>query len=481
MLTHKRALIFVLVMIASLVLSACGGGETPAPTQDVALIQTQAAQTVIAEMTLTAPEPTLTPAPTLPPTQPPSSGPATDSNLPVAVLPAPAEGQPAAQADLNTVILSGPGYDYVVYGAFLGGRTATVVGKSEDGLWWAVSVPVAPGGTGWVEGALVTVSNAGEVPVLPTPPVPESVNLVPPGPDDPQATLVANEYVRSGPAANYPAYGIAEEGASARVIGKSEDGQWLAVRIDPAIVGAGYGWVMAQYAETSNLEGIQTIQSPTAPIVVPHSAPPEGAPAATAVDYINVRSGPGTYYPVLGVAAPGATAEVTGRSPDNLWWQVKLADPNLNGGFGWVSDGYVTTQNADAVPVVQTPPIPPTVGPTPPAASPVACTLEMQSPADGTVYQPGATFNTTWVVKNTGTANWEPATHDILFVGALNNRPLHQGADRYDLTTPVESGWTYDFVLPMIAPADPGVYGELWRVVSPEAVVCEFYVYIEVQ
>jgi hypothetical protein len=60
----KGALIFNLVIAAALVLSACGGAATPAPTQDVALIQTQAAQTVVADLTQNATAPTQAPPPT---------------------------------------------------------------------------------------------------------------------------------------------------------------------------------------------------------------------------------------------------------------------------------------------------------------------------------------------------------------------------------------------------------------------------------
>jgi hypothetical protein len=33
----------------------------------------------------------------------------------------------------------------------------------------------------------------------------------------------------------------------------------------------------------------------------------------------------------------------------------------------------------------------------------------------------------------------------------------------------------------MIAPFDPGVYGELWQVILGNQPVCQFYVYIEVR
>ncbi len=142
--------------------------------------------------------------------QAPPPGPTPDPNIPVAVIPTPAPGDPAAIANYNTTIYSGPGTNYVVYATLNGGTTAKVVGKSQDGLWWAVSVPVAPTGAGWVKDGWVTVRNAANVPVLPTPPVPPTTEMVPPGPTDPQAAALVNVYIRTGPAVNYPAYGIAK-------------------------------------------------------------------------------------------------------------------------------------------------------------------------------------------------------------------------------------------------------------------------------
>jgi hypothetical protein len=141
--------IFVAVMVLALALSACGGAATPAPTQDTALIQTQAAQTVVADLTQNAPPPpTQAPAPT---EAAPPPGPTPDPNIPVAVVPTAAPGESSAVANYNTTIYSGPGENYVVYATFLGGQTALVTGKSEDGLWWAISVPVAPDGPAWSE------------------------------------------------------------------------------------------------------------------------------------------------------------------------------------------------------------------------------------------------------------------------------------------------------------------------------------------
>jgi uncharacterized protein YraI len=473
----KAYMVCTLLLALALVMSACAETTTPAPTQDTAAIQTEAAQTVVVEITQTAQA-----APPVPSTPLPPPGPTPDPNIPVAVVPMPAPGEPGAIASYNTAIFSGPGENYVVYAAFLGGQTAKVVGKSEDGLWWAISVPVAPNGNGWVNGGWVSVSNVESVPVLPTPPLPPTAELVPPGPEDPQATVLANTYVRSGPATNYPAYGVAPAGATARVIGKSEDGQWWVVRLNPANVGAGYGWVDAQYTQANNVENVQTIQNPSTYATVPPAPPPSGAPSATAVDYVNVRTGPGTNYPVLGVASPGATGEVSGKSADGGWWQVKIPTQYTSSGLAWVSADYVITENTGSVPVVEAPPAPPPVetAPPPPTTSATGCLLVSQSPADNTSYNQGTPFSTTWVLQNTGTEKWSQGEMDTRYVGAVSNVRLHQGPDVYDLTTDVQPGNTYNFTVPMIAPFSSGTYGELWKVAQSNQVICQFYVYIQV-
>jgi uncharacterized protein YraI len=464
----------VLLLALSLVLSACAApAPTAAPTQDVSMVQTQSAQTVVADLTQKAPPPaTATAAP---------SGPTPNPSIPVAVVPTADPSGPSAVANYNTVIYSGPGTNYVVYGAFVGSQTAVVVGKSEDSGWWAINVPVAPNGSGWVAATTVTVTNADNVATLPTPPVPETTELVTPGPTDPQATTIANTYVRSGPASNYPAYGIAPGAVTALVIGKSEDGQWWAVRINPEKVGVGYGWVSAQYVQTSNTANVQTIQNPDTYTVATPPPPASGAATGTATEYVNVRSGPGTNYPVLVVAPPGSTGEIIGKSSDGQWWQFKIATTYSSTGSGWASAQYVIPQNADSVPVVAAPPAPPTVPATGvPPTSGSGCVLVSQSPADGTQYTIDTPFTTTWVVKNTGSSAWDQNNVDISYVGAYNNVQMHTGSDLYDLTSNVNSGATYNFSVSMIAPFNAGQYGEMWQVQQGGQVLCQFYVYITV-
>ncbi len=182
-------------------------------------------------------------------------------------MPTAVAGGPTAVANFNTFVYSGPGTNYVVYAGLVGGRSAQVTGRSEDGLWWAISVPVAPAGNGWVAGSAVTVSGVANVPTLPTPPVPPSTTIPAPGPSDPQVTALVNTFVRSGPAENWPAFGVAPAGVSGRVIGRSEDSAWWAVRLDPSNVGVGYGWVLASTVNAINTQDVPVVAAGTKPVL----------------------------------------------------------------------------------------------------------------------------------------------------------------------------------------------------------------------
>lgn len=71
--------ILSLIVITTLLLSACGTATTPAPTPDINVARTSAVQTVVAEFTLTAAaipptaQPSPTEEPTLAPTEPPTA------------------------------------------------------------------------------------------------------------------------------------------------------------------------------------------------------------------------------------------------------------------------------------------------------------------------------------------------------------------------------------------------------------------------
>ena len=80
------------------------------------------------------------------------------------------------------------------------------------------------------------------------------------------------------------------------------------------------------------------------------------SPLVTASGNVNIRSGPGTTYPIIGLLRTGQNVETTGVSPDGTWWRI--SPPDLTHGDGWVSARYVTGHNTGNVPVVSTFPAP---------------------------------------------------------------------------------------------------------------------------
>lgn len=129
--------------------------------------------------------------------------------------------------------------------------------------------------------------------------------------------------------------------------------------------------IMAIYLWSS---GASDVTEPEIDIPIPEP----GLPSATALDAINIRSGPGTQYPSFGVAPKGTTGVVIGVSTTKQWWVVKLPVSIDPSGLGWVSAQYVRVQNADNVPVFPDPPLPPNIPlPMPPIALPSAQALDV--------------------------------------------------------------------------------------------------------
>ena len=85
----------------------------------------------------------------------------------------------------------------------------------------------------------------------------------------------------------------------------------------------------------------------------PEAGEPSGT--VTAPDGIYVRSGPGTEYPDITVAAYNDTVKITGVSEDSGWWVIEVPVSVAADQQGWVSADWVDASNAGAVPVVPAP------------------------------------------------------------------------------------------------------------------------------
>lgn len=110
---------------------------------------------------------------------------------------------------------------------------------------------------------------------------------------------------------------------------------------------------------TINLNVGGSVLSPTpTPAPTATATPvPSGVPVGVVRTDLNVRSGPGTQYQVVGRVAANTEVEIVGRNDDESWWYIVY--PNTPDQRGWVAAEYAPSQNAGGVPVVDTPtPIP---------------------------------------------------------------------------------------------------------------------------
>jgi heat shock protein HslJ/uncharacterized protein YraI len=96
---------------------------------------------------------------------------------------------------------------------------------------------------------------------------------------------------------------------------------------------------------------------------LPEPAPQTPTGRVSGASALNIRSGPGTNFPVIGVAREGDQGTIVGRSEDGVWWAFDA--PQVQGGVAWASAQFVAATNADSVPVIAAPP--------PPAPSRRAC------------------------------------------------------------------------------------------------------------
>ena len=115
------------------------------------------------------------------------------------------------------------------------------------------------------------------------------------------------------------------------------------------------------------------------------STPAPTVPYVTITRPMNLRSGPGTNYPIIQVAEVGDIFDITGRDAQGTWWRIDVEGENA-----WVYAAYVTATNADRIRSVPTP-LPPR--PTPqPTATPRPQTSQSSSGEGAYAYAAALVF-----------------------------------------------------------------------------------------
>jgi uncharacterized protein YraI len=193
----------------------------------------------------------------------------------------------------------------------------------------------------------------GEIPPVPSSSLSPTSTLLPtstPTPIPPTPTITPEPIagqtlwqvnVRSGPGIYFPLLGQVNQNQTVQILGVDSSLEWFAIEY---ISGENnLGWVTAEYVQASGTDNLPVLGQ----ITLPNGTP---APQASLNQKLNVRSGPGTHYDSLGILPVNAVIWLTGRNESSSWLQIDY--PNSPTGKGWVISGYVTANNIQDLPVL---------------------------------------------------------------------------------------------------------------------------------
>lgn len=174
--------------------------------------------------------------------------------------------------------------------------------------------------------------------------------------DEVIAQAYATVNVRSGPGTQYDIIGQLTSSNEVQITGRSDDeSNWLRIGFEGR-----EGWVAYfTVSVIGNTEQLPIVlprggqeNTPLQATSVPINIQANSGIFVTAYRIVNVRSGPGTEYVLIGSLQPGSSSDVTGRSGDNEWLRVRyLAEE------GWVAYFVVNlTGSLESIPVVEAAP-----------------------------------------------------------------------------------------------------------------------------
>ncbi len=227
-----------------------------------------------------------------------------------------------------------------------------------------------------------------------------------------------------------------DPGVALGVLGRSEDSQWLNVTTDSGTT----GWVKVAEVVVFGVELLPVVDGSTAEVMAADTATSEPTPVipaqavastgtkptatpapavlasapvespsgvsvvvSTQGANLNIRTGPGTGFAIIGSTANGNSYAALGRDSAAAWVQVNLG----SGRTGWLSAGFVTvTGGLSNLPVVATTSAPAAAVVQPAPAVTQSSTLQVSAPqaSDQAVAQPasGSTGLTGKLVVSSG-------------------------------------------------------------------------------
>jgi uncharacterized protein YraI len=388
-------------------------------------------------------------------------------------------GDGTALAKTFATVRSGPGLNFPVYGVFPAGASAELGGRNFDSGWWGLKMPGYPDALGWVPPSSITVSNPDKVPYLQLIFLMSGEKLLWPDVSDPRASTNDPIFIYTGPGKPYPVFLMGLPGDTFFVIGRSADSQYLVIYLGLNPETGGIGWVATKDVESHNWDGVPVFPAPALPAKARAYQPSDSDAVAAGRAIVNLRSGPDTGYPVLTTAERGQILHIIGQSQDRMWWVVEVSQGVTLDRKAYVAQSITRAVNADNVPVVEDPFEPQygqfeKVGP--------SCTIVRRTPLELQIFTRGEDFGAEFEVLNNTDKDWPDGGVDFVFIGDMDNAPIHLGANRYKITDTIAPGQTATLKFSAEAvKKHAGTFGELWVVRQNGKTICSFSYLIRVK
>ena len=144
--------------------------------------------------------------------------------------------------------------------------------------------------------------------------------------------------VRAEPSAASTSLGVIGIFIKVQVIGRDASGSWYQVLYAESETGK--GWVRAEYVQVNAGDEIRLVET----------ASGSGRISGMVIQKVNVRSGPGTEYELLGTLNPNDLVFIIGRDAGNKWIQIEFA--GAPDGKGWVTAEFLQVADIESVPQI---------------------------------------------------------------------------------------------------------------------------------
>lgn len=219
---------------------------------------------------------------------------------------------------LNT--RTGPGANYPVHQRLSRGQQLVLIGRNANATW----VQIQSGAVEWVNAYyILTYGNIASLPIS------TATGTTSGGTAQGIPAVVAfADYLntRTGPSATYPIHQRLSKGQQIYLVGRNLNGSWVQIQ------SGAVEWVNAAYLQIGSSVLALPISTATGTSgLVPFYGTISG------VYFLNVRSGPGVGYAVVGRLAAGDQVGLVGRNANSSWVQLQAS-----GAQQWINAQYVS-------------------------------------------------------------------------------------------------------------------------------------------